>query len=492
MNVLIFAPFAVTEYHFATDLEIAQRHLEAGDHVTVAVCNADLLTCETNPEHDLGRCLRCVGHRFDGVSRLEPRPDVIPFLRLSAADRAELRNINVDRMTLDGLRDVRCENFDVGWSVRSSLISALGTTEIVFDDYRSRVQAALRSALAVYRSMQKLLVELKIDRVYAFNGRFATMRAVLRAAQGQGVDCYIHERGATFERYALFENHLPHEIDYYQGLIKAAWDSGDPELREQVGAAFYADRITGSLAGWVSFSVQQESGRLPDGWRDNGNNVAVFTSSTDDIDALDDVMAGGPYADQYVAMERIWASTAPNSGTHFYVRIHPRTQTLPEPQARRLMTLKLPHVTVIPAGSPVSTYTLMRRASRVLSFGSTTGIEAVHWGVPSILGMRAFFDRLGSTYNPRTHDEMMQYIARPDLPPNDRLGALMYGYWQKTVGLPYRFFRPLGLFGGTFKGLPVRPHIALRTAGWLLDHAVGRDERSRLHLRLLERRMLAP
>ena len=149
MHVLIFAPFAVTEYHFATDLEIAQQHLDSGDRVTIAVCNADLLTCESNSDHDLGRCIRCIGSRLDGIARLSPRPEVISFVRMSAADREELRNINVDGMTPDGLRNVRFDNFDVGWAVRSSLITAVGTSDFPFEQYKSRVQAAMRSALSV-------------------------------------------------------------------------------------------------------------------------------------------------------------------------------------------------------------------------------------------------------------------------------------------------------------------------------------------------------
>jgi hypothetical protein len=492
MNVLVFAPFAVTEYHFATDLEIAQRHLDHGDRVRLAVCNADLMTCEANAEHDLGRCVRCVGHRIEGMSRLSPRTETVPFLRLSATDREELRNINIDGMTLDDLRKFYVDNFDAGWAVRSSLISALGTSEFDPEAHKPRILAALRSAVAVYRSIQKLLVDLEIERLYIYNGRFATMRAALRAAQSKGVDCFIHERGSTFEKYSLFENHLPHELDYYQDLIRRAWDAADPDFREAVGAGFYADRITGSLGSWVSFSVKQQGGLLPEGWRDDVRNIALFSSSTDDIDALDDAMMGGAYSDQYDALDRIFASVPPGTGVHFYLRIHPRTQTLPEPHARRFEKLRLPHVTVIPAASPISTYALMRRASRVVSFGSTTGIEAVHWGIPSILGMRAFFDRLGSTYNPKTHEEMVQLISAPTLPTNDRLGALMYGYWQKTFGIPFRFFHPLGLFGGSFKDSPIKPHLAFRTAGWLLERAFGRDTRSRLHRELVERRMLAP
>ena len=135
-----------------------------------AVCNADLPTCEVNVVHDLGRCVRCVGRHIEGVKRLTPRPDVIPFLRLSAADRAELRGIDASRLTVDDLRKIRIDGFDVGWAVLSSLISVAGAA-FDLEAQRAYIRDALVSAMAVYRSMQKLIVDLKVDRVYAFNGR---------------------------------------------------------------------------------------------------------------------------------------------------------------------------------------------------------------------------------------------------------------------------------------------------------------------------------
>ena len=147
---------------------------------------------------------------------------------------------------------------------------------------------------------------------------------------------------------------------------------------------------------------------------------------------------------------------------------------------------------MIPATSPVSTYALMRKATRVLSFGSTTGIEASFWGVPSILGLRGFYDRLGSTYNPNTHEEMVQLLVSPDIAANDRRGAIMYGYYQKTFGIRFKFYRPLGLFAGSFGDTPIKPSLAFRTAGWLLDHAAARDVRNRVHLKLAEHRLTAP
>ena len=99
MHVLVVAPVAFFDFHFETDLELAERHLTAGDRVTIMVCNSDLLTCEGNPTHESGRCVRCVGRSREGVSRLSGNPEVVPFLQLTEKDRQELRDIRTDWAT---------------------------------------------------------------------------------------------------------------------------------------------------------------------------------------------------------------------------------------------------------------------------------------------------------------------------------------------------------------------------------------------------------
>ena len=97
---------------------------------------------------------------------------------------------------------------------------------------------------------------------------------------------------------------------------------------------------------------------------------------------------------------------------NLFVRVHPRSAKMPEIGAKRLLELRVPNLTVIPADSPISTYAMMRKATRVVSFGSTTGLEATYWGIPSILGYRSYFDKLGAVHIPKSHDEMMQLIVR--------------------------------------------------------------------------------
>ena len=61
-------------------------------------------------------------------------------------------------------------------------------------------------------------------RVYVFNGRFAPVRAVLRACQSREVTCYVHERGHDIHHYAVDKNTGQHDLAYMQQQIRQQWN----------------------------------------------------------------------------------------------------------------------------------------------------------------------------------------------------------------------------------------------------------------------------
>ena len=72
------------------------------------------------------------------------------------------------------------------------------------------------------------------DHVYIYNGRYAPMRAAMRACEREKVRFLNFERGSTLMRYSLFENTLPHDVEYIFQEVLRAWDTAtDPEQREQ-------------------------------------------------------------------------------------------------------------------------------------------------------------------------------------------------------------------------------------------------------------------
>ncbi|MFQ5505845.1 MAG: hypothetical protein ACE5F1_13775, partial [Planctomycetota bacterium] len=313
------------------------------------------------------------------------------------------------------------------------------------------------SALAVYRSFQNLLLGQDFDRVYVFNGRFAICRAVLRACQSRGVDCFIHERGPDHGHYAIFENTFCHDLDYVHEAIETAWaEAGNGTERTERAERFFLERAEGIEQSWYSYIDGQEAGRLPENWDGSRRNVVVFLSSEDEFAAIGDQWNLGLYESQADGLRRILRSLEGDSGLEVYLRIHPNLRGVSNEQTRELARLESPILTVVPADSPISSYALLKHASAVVTFGSTVGIEAVYWGVPSILAGQSFYRGLGATYNPRTHEELCGML-RSGLEARPVEGALKYGYYMKSFGVPFRYYRAEGVFEGRFKGVRVLP-----------------------------------
>jgi len=105
----------------------------------------------------------------------------------------------------------------------------------------------------------------------------------------------------------------------------------------------------------------------------------------------------------------------------------------------------------------VSSYALLDSADLVLAFRSTMSIEAVYWGKPCIVLSASIYKPLGATYNPSTHDEVVELI-RTDLAPKDKTPALKMGYYLMKRGFSNPYFTAdigQGRRGYSFRGDPI-------------------------------------
>ncbi len=165
--------------------------------------------------------------------------------------------------------------FDIGYAALSSLISKVRDPEPDLAAHASLLRGLLRSAWTVHRSMIHYLETHAVDRAYVFNGRFAPMRAVLRACQEKAVDCYTHERGCDLKRYILLPNTTIHDIETVHRIIWETWDaaSANPD-REQIARQWYETRARGEDD--ISLVRGQRCKRLPSGWDGDKRNITVF------------------------------------------------------------------------------------------------------------------------------------------------------------------------------------------------------------------------
>jgi len=132
--------------------------------------------------------------------------------------------------------------------------------------------------------------------------------------------------------------------------------------------------------------------------------------------------------------------------------MHPNLAGIDNPEVKKLRSIESPNLTLIDSTSRISTYSLVDAVDRVVTFGSTVGIEATYWGKVSLLaGGPALYEHLDVVHIARTHDELLELVAAK-LDPKPIAAAVKYGYCMQTFGHPFVYWRADGFEDGRFRG----------------------------------------
>lgn len=486
-RVLVYAPLAYSTPHFETDLEIAQRHLDLGDTVELVLCDGELSSCQLNPMHEARRCLQCISRNLQGAAQLS-RPVPVHGLvsALTTEDQAALARVPRHFATQTELRDYCFDGFDVGMASLSSIIDFARTTALDTRAYAGLIQRTLTAAVTAFLATKRLIATQHYDRVYIYNGRWSMMRSAVRACEQLGVEYYTHERGSDFRKFALYRNSLPHDKVRFSQRTAAAWQHA--ATRPQTAAlaeAFFLERRKRVEKAWFSFVKAQETGRTPADWDRAARRIVFFTSSEFEFAAIGGEAIGRIYPDQVTGLRHFAPALARRSpDAHLWVRVHPNDQSPITTQRWIETAAALRNVTLIRPDEKIDSYAMMEGADRVLTFGSTIGIEATYWGRPAICADYSFYDGQDAQYEAGNEEELLELLCRPALPPKAREQAVRFGYYLNTYGEPFVHFSTEQIsdyeFKSPFRGRCLKPDFADLAQRLVALHQAGEDDRVRM------------
>lgn len=462
MKILIYMPFNDCVSHVGINLEIAAKHLNNGDEVHIIQCSGDLSYCEHNWNSLKSICTLCELARDKGLN----------LIHLPSQNRHELALDNFipdldlpDFSSIQELKAFEINGIDFGMAVSSTLISMLREQNPDLDQYKNLIKQNLLFSIGVYEAIKHHIKKIEPDVFYLFNGRYASLRPALRAAQNLGVKTFVHERSGVLKRYSLTEDTYPHDIEYMKNQIELYWNDKTPLVeKKEIARQWFEERRKGKDQSWHSFTKSQMDGALPEGFDPSKRNIAIFNSSEDEFESI--VGYQNPiYKNQIDAIHAIINADI-DDNIRLYLRIHPNLKDLDNSQTQELKELsekKVLNLIVIPADAEIDSYKMMDRCEKVITFGSTMGIESVFWKKSSILVGHALYENLGGVYIPKNHDEVVELI-NSHLNPTSIVGALKYGYWQAIRGHLYMYYHPESVMEGKFlgKSLIFKPKIVAR------------------------------
>ncbi|MBK9991779.1 MAG: hypothetical protein IPP19_13850 [Verrucomicrobia bacterium] len=463
-RVLVYAPLAYSTPHFETDLEIAQRHLELGDQVELVLCDAELPFCQLNPNHELQRCVQCVSRNLQGASQLSAKVPTLGLLTsLQPEDLARLATIPREFADQQALGKYFFDGFDAGMATLSSLIDFTHTLPVDTKRFATIINRALYASIASFLAFKRILAAVHYDCVYIYNGRWSMMRSAVRACEQLDVHYYTHERGADFRKFAVYRDALPHDKLYIREQIGATWANavGHPQTHA-LAEAFFREQRQRVEKNWFSFTKLQESGRVPMNWDRRARRLVCFTSSEFECAAISDNGVRKIYPNQAAGIRRIarlLSKLTPD--THIWVRVHPNDNSPDAVKRWKEASANLPNATFVLPDEKVDSYSMLEGAEKVLTFGSTIGVEATFWGKPTICADYSFYDGMDAQYEVADENELMELLCRSELPPKPVENALRYGYYLNTYGGKFLHFSTDQIsdyeFKSPFRGLCLRP-----------------------------------
>ena len=134
---------------------------------------------------------------------------------------------------------------------------------------------------------------------------------------------------------------------------------------------------------------------------------------------------------QIEAINKILTIMSPYKDYIFYIRVHPNLKNIMYKYHTDIYLLesKYKNVRVIPADSEISTYALLENCNKIITFGSTVGIEATYWGKPSILIGKSMYMNLDVTYNITDEKSLVNLLLEENLKAKPISNTLKYGYF---------------------------------------------------------------
>jgi hypothetical protein len=296
------------------------------------------------------------------------------------------------------------------------------------------VDLAAKSFAYVFDQVTELITRREITVVALYNGRFLHDRAVAAAAQQLGIPLLNYDLGGNQTNFDLTIDDT-HDWEALQRRMLSLYEHWDPAERDALGSSWFLERTQHLDPTNSKFVESQKIGSMINIPKDK-KIVVYFSSSGDEIIELDlnwDAYFGG----QENALRLLSKICSEDPDIFLVVRSHPHKRHKPANDVKDWIAAveeASPDIHLDPH-SDVDSYALMRRADVVVTYGSTSGIEAAFAGKPvAVMGPSAY-NILGAASAVTNEDELRSVIVNPQ--PGSWPGAVSYGLLCNRRGFNY-------------------------------------------------------
>jgi len=298
------------------------------------------------------------------------------------------------------------------------------------------VKAAAESYAYVFDQVVEVLQTRSVSSVIAYNGRFLHDNAVAAAAISQSLPVMYYDTGGLDTDFDLTVDET-HDWSALQDRMKhMAQNWGEP-AGTQIGSSWFTDRTAHTDVLNQAFTGGQKIGQGLTEPPAGEKVVLYFSSSGDEISELD--LDWSKYFFGQPQALKTLANSCRELGYALVVRTHPHNKVKPDRDVQDWLDAvdQASPAVHVDHHSDLDSYALMNQADVVVTYGSTTGVEAAFQGKPVIVMGPSAYDELGCARRVTSQAELVGALKGPGTV--DSHAAVSYGLMMRRRGFSYRY-----------------------------------------------------
>ena len=448
-SVVIFSDLVLNQIFSAIEFEILARLSENGTPTTTIVCSGDLPWCFQNPSHSSFKCVACKSLRKSGQNIAAQKTARYLELKCAAEDKNKLRKLAEELIGLceetSDIEKLTYKGISIGPGVGSTLSFSTKNPNPDLTKHFDLATRLLTSTMIVVDQLPMLLEQTEAQHLLVGSGRLATNWAASRIAEEMGIQAFSYENippnsfwVAPMSPFLHIKN-MKNLVEYYdddiegdEGLIREAenfyMDQRFPKpIEEEIEA----------LANQNLFLDRQVSERLPDNFDPLRRNIAIFTSSEWEFSFLPD-WENSLGKSQGDIISGILLHQELDPDLVFWLRFHPNQRNVEKEVILNIKNSCGDLCKYIEPDAPVDSYALMLACEKIVSFGSTIGMEATYWGIPSILCGRAEYESTDAVYRASSIDHSVK-LLNEKIEARSQGSAYAYALYRRKKGIEFKY-----------------------------------------------------
>jgi len=364
--------------------------------------------------------------------------------KIKLLDYKKSKNFNSQIFSdIGNLKNYTIDGYNIGMGIASTAISYFRDHKLDTIKNKNFINRELKISLDVLATIEMYSKTISLDIVYVLNGRNSFSAPIVLYCKKNNLNFRVFDITYLLSTYHLIENNTPHHLENRRKEINDTWEKSSISHDEKIkiGYSFFENQRKGINETDPSYIGLQNKEIDPELIKGK-EVISFFNSSIDEFAAVpgwEDYLY--IFNDEVEAIETICNHYKNDQSKIFILRIHPNLKYLNNAQNRELEKLKqLKNLIVIVPESPIRSYSLLDKSDKIITFGSTIGVEACYYGKPVISLGLSFYEHLDVAYVPKNKEELFSYIECKNLIPKPKENTFIYGYYAKTFGKPFTNF----------------------------------------------------